>query len=75
MKVAVTFETLHNPPTTWRGEVKQKTPTAAAGAAIRAAKRAHKGERWTTMVVLLDKEGGPAPSRIVEPSPVEETTK
>jgi hypothetical protein len=54
---AVTFEGETTAPRTWRGEFVAGTPSSAVSLAVRKAKKALPGLRWTSIVVLIEKKG------------------
>ena len=54
---AVTFEQGTQAPVTVRGEILGSTPQRSAYLAIRDARTRAKGQRWTSLVCLLEKRG------------------
>lgn len=56
VKYAVTFEQWTTPPETVRGVVEAGVATACARLAVRAAMDARPGQRWRSLVILLERE-------------------
>jgi hypothetical protein len=55
-KYAVTLESRSNPPVTMRGEVEASKAQAGCRLAAKAALPQAKGKRWSSLVVLLEKD-------------------
>lgn len=54
---AVTYESTIKAPVTIRGQVSGTTPSGMASKAIRSSKSRAKGVRWSSLVILLTKQG------------------
>lgn len=57
-KYSVTFEHDLNPCRTSRGMLIASGPATAANRAIKIAKKEFKGVRWSSLVVVLEKQSG-----------------
>jgi hypothetical protein len=58
---AVTFESATLPPVTLTGQVLASNPARSAYLAVRDARSRAKGLRWSSLVVVLDKQGSIGP--------------
>ena len=62
-RASVTFESGTQAPETVRVEFVAASPGKAASTAVREARRAKLGKRWTSMVILLEKVEASSPGQ------------
>lgn len=54
---SVTFESDTQAPRSHRVEIEAGSPQSAASQAVRAARKAHKGVRWSSVAIVIEKVG------------------